>query len=173
MRVAREDRHEGLPVEQDLLVREDHAATVREVLLVRRQIGRSEDRLYSGVLASRTRVNRFDPRVGIRRAEHFGMQHARQLHIVGIDGLAGHLADTLQAHHPLADVAVFGLDLFFADFDLLRHIASPPTSQLSTRASRPRRFSRSRCSGRGSQRALLAPLRASATGCGRGAPSKP
>ena len=50
------------------------------------------------------------------------MQHARKLHVVGVDGLAGHLTRPFNACDGLADVAVFALHLFFADIRLLRHI---------------------------------------------------
>ena len=56
VRVAGENGGDRLAVEEHLLVGEDHAAPVGEVLLVLRQVGRREHRLDPRVLASGTSV---------------------------------------------------------------------------------------------------------------------
>jgi hypothetical protein len=59
-------------------------------------------------LSSR-RVGRHDPGVGMRRAQHMHMQHARHGHIGGISQPAGNLAWRIDAAHGLADDRIFGV----------------------------------------------------------------
>ena len=67
------------------------------------------DRLTPGMLARLAGVDRLDAGVGVGAAEHLGVQHAGELHVVGVDGLAGDLAGALDAGDGLADVAVLAL----------------------------------------------------------------
>jgi hypothetical protein len=59
--------------------------------------------------------------MGVRAAEDLGVEHSGELHVAGVDGLAGDLAHAFDARGRLADDAVLCGFRPFPDLRLLRH----------------------------------------------------
>ena len=89
------------------LVGQYGVVTVGLALSERRQLRGRDDSGDAGVVAGLAGVDGLDAGVGMGAAQEFCVQHPRQLHVVRVDGLAGDLANALDAGNGLADDPVF------------------------------------------------------------------
>src|SRR5262249_4453369 len=98
---GRDHERHLLVLEQDLAVGQNHLHVARE----RRHPGEvdglqrlgGDDRKHAGHFQRLLAVDRFDPRMRMRRADEIAMQHARQFYVVDVIALSLRKADVLDA----------------------------------------------------------------------------
>ena len=101
------DRRHGLALVAGDADREHRPIAIRRTVvgIAPGQIGAGERREDAGPSAGARHVDASDPGVGVRRAEHLRVSHARQGQIGDVARAAGDLLDRVDTRHGMADDA--------------------------------------------------------------------